>query len=293
MATFAIGRTPSGLGLDGASVATLGPLSRRETVMRCRQGWRSRRHAGKLTSIGSLAGSPGAKTRTYKEWVPGERSWYWRSKPRENAGPVMRSRIQGAFHGLATVLFQQRRIDVSDGEGPRFRHRGVVWVVDGTQLVRCHPAHLRPMQGVEKVFEVVHQPPAEVLTRAVRDLPAHSYWRGPAGEDFRPLVEPRRAPERPPGGEPSSSSRAGGVPEVMKDAPEEPARVRRRISSKRPPQPEPQETPEESPAEAGPAEGGAESSSDRQRRAERVPAGDEADDGLMEEETPARSRSRP
>ena len=80
------------------------------------------------------------QARPWRHWAAGEWCWYWRS------GKHNGSRMKGGvFLGLARVLIQERE---TTAEGVRMK--GVVWITEGTSLVRCAVQHLRSLSESEK-----------------------------------------------------------------------------------------------------------------------------------------------
>ena len=128
--------------------------------------------------------------------VAGERCWYWREKPRGKASAVERNKYQGRLYGPATVLYQQRRVDPDRGINKR---HGIVWVVDGDRLIRCSPAHLRVMEGCEKMLEAVRDTERQAFAKAYRMLGDGTFedlteTPEPPGQSFEdPVVEPTTA----------------------------------------------------------------------------------------------------
>ena len=191
-----LGRTPPGLGLESMSDQPLSVVSRAAAEQRPsrleikRACWQSHVdwELGKQAARAHLA-----RTRAQKVWTPGERCWYWRSKPRGSTQAVVRSRTHGAFCGPATVLMQQCRIE--DGT-QQVKHRGIVWLADGNRLIRCHPSHLRAMQGQEKILEAVMDTNLTEFKKVMEALPEQNYddlvdQAGPPGTEFEePVVEP-------------------------------------------------------------------------------------------------------
>ena len=80
------------------------------------------------------------QARPWRHWAAGEWCWYWRS------GKHKGSRMKGGvFLGPARVLIQERE---TTAEGVRMK--GVVWITEGTFLVRCAVQHLRSLSESEK-----------------------------------------------------------------------------------------------------------------------------------------------
>ena len=80
------------------------------------------------------------QARPWRHWAAREWCWYWRS------GKHKGSRMKGGvFLGLARVLIQERE---TTAEGVRMK--GVVWITEGTSLVRCAVQHLRSLSEPEK-----------------------------------------------------------------------------------------------------------------------------------------------
>ena len=81
-----------------------------------------------------------SQARPWRHWAAGEWCWYWRS------GKHKGSRMKGGvFLGPARVLIQERE---TTAEGVRMK--GVVWITEGTSLVRCAVQHLRSLSESEK-----------------------------------------------------------------------------------------------------------------------------------------------
>ena len=78
--------------------------------------------------------------RPWRHWTTGEWCWYWRSD--KHKGSRMKG---GVFLGPARVLIQERE---TTAEGVRMK--GVVWITEGTSLVRCAVQHLRSLSESEK-----------------------------------------------------------------------------------------------------------------------------------------------
>ena len=80
------------------------------------------------------------QARPWKHWAASEWCWCWRS------GKHKVSRTNGGvFLGPARVLLQERETTV---EGVCVK--GVVWITEGTSLVRCAVQHLRSLSKSEK-----------------------------------------------------------------------------------------------------------------------------------------------
>ena len=77
----------------------------------------------------------------------------------------------GVFLGPARVLRQERE---TTAEGVRMK--GVVWIIEGTSLVRCAVQHLRSLSESEKKIERYrrHQKPS-VSKTLVRRLPHSTF----------------------------------------------------------------------------------------------------------------------
>ena len=79
------------------------------------------------------------QARPWRHWAAGEWCWYWRS------GKHKGSRMKGGvFLGPARVLIQERE---TTAEGVRMK--GVVWITEGTSLVRCAAQILRSLSESE------------------------------------------------------------------------------------------------------------------------------------------------
>ena len=88
-----------------------------------------------------------------------------------------------------------------------FRHGGVVWLVDGNQLIRVHPHHIRAFSESEQLLDSISQPEVESYQELIRQLPRHAVTDlreqdGPAEDDFE---EPLLDVMPPPAGSSSTS----------------------------------------------------------------------------------------
>ena len=81
------------------------------------------------------------QARPWIHWAAGEWCWYWRSDKQKG------SRMKGGFSfvGQARVLIQERETTAGG-----VRMKGVVWITEGTSLVRCAVQHLRSLSESEK-----------------------------------------------------------------------------------------------------------------------------------------------
>ena len=80
------------------------------------------------------------QARSWRHWAAGEWCWYWRSFKHKG------SRVKGGvFLGPARVLIPER-----DTTAEGVRMKGVVWITEGTSLVRCAVQHLRSLSESEK-----------------------------------------------------------------------------------------------------------------------------------------------
>ena len=86
----------------------------------------------------------------------GQRSWYWRI---QGSGHLQKSKWRGPARCVAAELSE-------DGSKPV-----VQWLVHGTSLLRCSPAHVRPMVEDTKAFPVVN--PRDAL-EALEEIRARS-----------------------------------------------------------------------------------------------------------------------
>lgn len=117
----------------------------------------------------------------------GQRCWYWRI---QGSGHLQKSKWRGPARCVAAELSE-------DGSKPV-----VQWLVHGTSLLRCSPAHVRPMVEDTKAFPVVNPRDAlealeEIRARSTtqfRDLAKDMEELDPILED---LVEPDGAPPNP------------------------------------------------------------------------------------------------
>ena len=79
------------------------------------------------------------QARPWRHWAAGDWCWYWRS------GKHKGSRMKGGvFLGSASVLLQERE---TTADGVRMN---VVWITEGTSLVRCAVQHVRSLSESEK-----------------------------------------------------------------------------------------------------------------------------------------------
>ena len=80
------------------------------------------------------------QARPWRHRAAGEWCWYWRSD--KHKGSRMKG---GVFLGPARVLLQEREPTAEGG-----RMKGVVWITEGTSLVRCAVQHLRSLSETQK-----------------------------------------------------------------------------------------------------------------------------------------------
>ena len=105
------------------------------------------------------------QARFWKHWAAGESCWYWRSG--KHKGSRMKS---GDFLGPPHVLIQERE---TTAEGVRMK--GVVWITEGTSLVRCAVQHLRSLSESEKRLCSIADTEAISFQDLVRRLPHSTF----------------------------------------------------------------------------------------------------------------------
>ena len=107
------------------------------------------------------------QARPWRHWTAREWCWYWRS------GKHKGSRMKGGvFLEPARVLIQERE---TTAEGVRMK--GVVWITEGTSLVRCAVQHMRSLSESEKRLCSIADTKSTNSQDIVRRLP-HSTFPG-------------------------------------------------------------------------------------------------------------------
>ena len=105
------------------------------------------------------------QARPWRHWAAGEWCWYWRS------GKHKGSRMKGGvFLGPPRVLLHERE---TTAEGVRMK--GVVWITEGTSLVRCAVQHLRSLSESEKGLCSIADTEAISFQDHVRRLPHSTF----------------------------------------------------------------------------------------------------------------------
>ena len=56
------------------------------------------------------------------------------------------------------------------GKGDDIKHKAVVWIVDGDQLVRCSSTHLRPVSTAEQTLCSLRDGEAQTFQQVVQEL---------------------------------------------------------------------------------------------------------------------------
>ena len=100
------------------------------------------------------------QSRSWRHWAAGERCWYWRSV--KHKGSRMKG---GVFLGPASVLLQERETTPE----------GVVWITEGTSLVRCAVQHLRSLFEYEKRLCSISDTEAIGFQDLVKRLPHSTF----------------------------------------------------------------------------------------------------------------------
>ena len=105
------------------------------------------------------------QARLSRHWAAGKWCWYWRS------GKHKGSRMKGGvFLGPARVSLQERE---TTAEGVRMK--GVVWITEGTSLVRCAVQHQRSLSESEKRLCSIAETEAISFQDLVRRLPHSNF----------------------------------------------------------------------------------------------------------------------
>ena len=105
------------------------------------------------------------QARPWRHWAASEWCWYWRS------GKHNGSRMKGdVFLGPARVLLQKR-----DRTAGSVRLQGVVWITEGTSLVRCAVQHVRSVSESEKRLCSIAVTEAISFQDIVRRLPHSTF----------------------------------------------------------------------------------------------------------------------
>ena len=105
------------------------------------------------------------QARPWRHWAAGEWCWCWRSG--KHKGSKMKG---GVFLGPARVLIQERE---TTAEG--VRTKGVVWITEGTSLVRCAVQHLRSLFESEKRLCSISDTESISFQDLVRRLPHSTF----------------------------------------------------------------------------------------------------------------------
>ena len=100
------------------------------------------------------------QARLWRCWAANEWCWYWRSGKQKG----------GVFLGPARVLLQERE---TTAEG--FRMTGVVWITEGTSLVRCAVQHLRSLSEAKIRLHSITKTEAISFQELVRRLPHSTF----------------------------------------------------------------------------------------------------------------------